>query len=112
MTKQYEEKTVKAPHYFLVHFVETLTTVNNAFDGYGQAYPIWCDGFVTNVYGFRSKKEADAFDPLELRNLLRGGHARSLLFDANTEQELMEKINNDQRVKDGVFTLTTITLTE
>ena len=59
----------KSPHYFLVHFKESATSVNGAHHT-GKAYIIFCDDIPTNVYGFKSEEEAKSFDPLKLRSEL------------------------------------------
>ncbi|MBP6912507.1 MAG: hypothetical protein KBB86_01085 [Candidatus Pacebacteria bacterium] len=94
----------KAPHYFLVHFNETFTCVNGA-DRTGKAYIIVCDNVPTNVYGFKSEEEAKSFNPLKLRRLMRGCKNTKLLWDAKNEEELMQSLNNDPRIKSGVFVL-------
>lgn len=98
---------VKAPKYFKVHFDESYVGI----DGYdsGRAYPITCDGFTCNVYGL-SEEEAVTFDPHRLRGLLRGSRLIDILWDAPDRETLMKEIENDERVKSGVYKLARWTL--
>ena len=101
-----EHSTTKAPHYFLVGFDETFVSIQGT-GIYGTPYVITCDNIPVNVYGFTSELEAKAFDPLKLRRYLIGSRLQQLLIPADTREELDVIIQNDQRVKDGVFTLST-----
>lgn len=94
----------KAPHYFLVHFNEIATSVNGC-NNTGKPYTIFCDGFATHVYGFRSEAEANEFDPLKLRSMMRASQDVKILWNAPDEETLMNEIVSDQRVIDGVYTL-------
>lgn len=94
----------KAPHYFLVHFTESFTSVDKG-NVSGKAYVIICDGVPTNVYGFKSEEEAKSFDPLKLRTLLRGSRYKKELWSSLNEETLIQEINADQRIKDGVYQL-------
>ncbi|HVY35975.1 MAG TPA: hypothetical protein VG982_01710 [Candidatus Paceibacterota bacterium] len=98
------KKITKAPHYYLVHFEERFTSVKGTAI-YGKPFVVICDNIPVNVYGFASEDEARAFDPLKLRTLLIGGREQQILWNAPDEKTLLEEINNDQRVKDKVFTL-------
>jgi hypothetical protein len=100
-----EHKNVtKAPHYFLVHFIERFTCINGA-NPKGKAYTITCDNVPVHVYGFNSEEESKIFDPLTLRGLLIGGRERKILWSAPNEEILIEEINNHPFVKEGVYTL-------
>jgi hypothetical protein len=101
---QNENTVKKAPHYFLVHFTETFTSIQGSMAS-GKAYVIWCDNVSTNVYGFKSEDEAKAFDPLKLRSLLRGCREQKELWDAPDEETLLLQISADQRIKDKVYEL-------
>jgi hypothetical protein len=100
----------KAPHFFQVHFDETFTTVNGGMHHTGKAYTIICDNVAVHVYGFESEEEAKAFDPLKLRSYLIGSRNVSLLWEAVDEETLLKEINEDQRVKDKVYKLSTHSL--
>jgi hypothetical protein len=99
-----KKEIAKAPHYFMVHFTESFTSVNDAMAS-GKPYVIICDDVPTNVYGFHSEDEAKAFDPTKLRSLLRGAREKRELWEATSEAELLENIAKDQRVLDKVYTL-------
>lgn len=98
-------KTIKkAPRYFLVHFEERFTSIRGA-GTHGKAFVIICDNVPVNVYGFTSEEEARKFNPTELRRLLIGRRNQKLLWDASNEETLGKEIQNDKRIKDGVFFL-------
>lgn len=96
--------TTKAPHYFQVHFYERYVVLDNGC-AHGKPYPITCDGFSYNVYGFRSAEEAALFDSKELRSILRATELKWQVWPADTLEELMEDINTDPRFKSGIYTL-------
>lgn len=98
------EEIKKAPHYFLVHFEETFTSVKGT-GTYGKPFVIVCDNTPVNVYGFDSEDEAKAFDPLILRTLLIGSREQTILWETLDKETLLKEIEDDQRVKDKVFKL-------
>jgi hypothetical protein len=109
MEKEIFESIVKAPHYFLVHFIESFVLLN----GYdcSQPFPrckpyiIICDNVAKHVYGFTSEDEAREFDSTKLRSYIAGSRERNEYWEAEDEQTLMQKINDDERVKNRVYVL-------
>ncbi|MDQ5928641.1 MAG: hypothetical protein QG594_415 [Bacteroidota bacterium] len=100
------EGIIKAPHYFLVHFDERCVRLDGA-SLTGKPYPIICDNVAVNVYGFRTQKEADEFDPLILRRYAIGSHHQNEFWPGDDKEVLMQEIENDEHIKSGVYTLST-----